>query len=640
MAEGGPPILPPPTGGDAAAQAALKALELGQAEVQRVSAELRTLSQTLRLEAQVVRVNDNGTITLRTAQGEVDIRLPVQLREGQVVQIRLDAGSPPRVARLSLPPQQPVQTQQPAAQALPETQVSQQAAQRFDRPPVPLGSSIPTQFVPLPIPPTQTGVEVLISTLFNANGLTTPSTQAGLSLQQNPLTSLAQIAQTTLPPPIIEGLQNIQLLKVALAGRQFNPLTLFSNLIGVQSKPQSLPVTGLTLPQVPLSISPLTIIPTALNKTGVINIEKPVNGIRNILSSMIAGAKKTFPTSGLTSQSFSVLTTPQPIATRIFFSQAPGRLLQIPNLPIATSQPNGQPAPLFFGVTLGQTATGDFAILGNNGLAILPKKSVTGPLLPGTAIVAQSSTPVTQPNINLFNIPVVQVDGGLLNFNPLLGDGWPVLEEVLNVIAQVDPVHAANIRTSIPNASNPAQLPSAILFFIAATGIGDVRAWVGDRTFETLIQAGRAELSTLLGSDFTAIASRAAEQTPQGWRPFMVPMFFGEELHRMQFFTRQHFDEGEDGQTSGKQTRFLVNVSQTKLGPIQLDGLVNEHRLDMVLRSDEMLKQEMRQEIRQHYAQALKSGGLAGAINFEHGEGQWVEVDTAPTLDVDQSMFI
>lgn len=636
MAEGGPPILPS-TGIDPALTA-LKILELGQVEVHRVSAELKILAETVRLEAQVIRINDNGTVTLRTAQGaEIDVKPPVQLQTGQVVQIRLEGGNPPRVARLSLPPQStlppviqadgapaPVISENTApAQTRPNTVVSPQVTQRYDLPPIPLGSTVPAQFISLPIPPSQTGVEVLLTTLFNTGSLTT----ATLAPQQNPLSSLAQIAQATLPPPILEGIKNVQLLKIILVGRQFSPETLQSTLSGLRGTTQTLPVSGLPLTQPAPAISPLTILPVSTGQPPVINTEKPIQGIGTIVSSLINGAN------GKNIQIQSQAST-----ARILFTQAPGNLLQVPSFPITITQTAGQPSSLFFGVTLGQTSGGDFAVLGTNGIAIIPKHVVTGALLPGTVLIAQGQGITARPDINLFNIPVINVESGFLNFNPIFGDQWPVLDEMLNVLAQIDPAYALSVRSSIPSMSNPAQLSTSILFFIAATGIGDVRAWIGDKAFDLLAQAGRTELSTLFNNDFATITNRAAEQTPDGWRPFMVPMFFGEELHRMQFFTRHHFEEGEGGQAGTKKTRFLVNVNKTSLGPIQLDGLVNEQRLDMILRSDDILTQEMRQGIRQHYSNALKESGLAGAISFEHGNNQWVEVDTTPAID--QSVFI
>lgn len=637
MADGGPPILPPSAGGDPT-KAILKALELGPAEVQRVSAELKVLAQITRLEAQVIRLNDNGTVTLNTSRGEIDVRLPVQLQPGQTVQVRLEAGSPPQVARLTLPPQPAVTTpetvqnsqqaqtvQQPPAQ----TVISPQASQRFDLPPIPYGTPVPTQFVPLPIPPTQTGIEVLLTTLFNTGAGQALTASSSVAPQQNPLVSLAQLAQATIPPPILEGIKNVQLLKTAFVGRQFNPIPLLNTLYGTQSSIQPLPVTGLKLATPPSLLSSLVLLNNGATQQTLINTEKPINGVSTILSSLAKGEGKVF-TQGVHPQ----ISAP----ARILFSQAPGKILQIPNFPIATTPSAGQANSLFFGVNLGQTPAGDFNILGTNGIATIPKQSVTGPLLPGTVLIAQGAGITPSPNLNLFNIPTIALGSGLLNFDPLLGDGWPVLDEVLSVLNQVDPAYAGAVRQSVPNVSNPAQLPSAILFFITATGIGDVRTWIGDKAFETLMQAGRTELSTLLSSDFTAIASRASEQTPDGWRPFMVPMFFGETLHRMQFFTRHHDDGGDGDDTSGKQTRFLVNVTQTKLGPIQIDGLVNQHRLDIVLRSDDLLAQDIRQGIRQHYSNALKETGLAGAISFEHGEKQWVEVDTTPTID--QSVFI
>ena len=69
----------------------------------------------------------------------------------------------------------------------------------------------------------------------------------------------------------------------------------------------------------------------------------------------------------------------------------------------------------------------------------------------------------------------------------------------------------------------------------------------------------------------------------------------------MWLLTRQHRrdedgEEGEEGEVEGA-TRFVVELELSRLGPLQLDGLVRQSRFDLIVRTTSPLAAEMRRDI-------------------------------------------
>jgi hypothetical protein len=89
---------------------------------------------------------------------------------------------------------------------------------------------------------------------------------------------------------------------------------------------------------------------------------------------------------------------------------------------------------------------------------------------------------------------------------------------------------------------------------------------------------------------------------------------------------REH--EKEDAEEKQPATRFLVEVDLSRLGQIQIDGLVHAKELDLVVRSKTALSPSMRQEINQIFTKACDGAGVAGRIAFQ-ATPRFVEPDPA-----------
>ena len=58
----------------------------------------------------------------------------------------------------------------------------------------------------------------------------------------------------------------------------------------------------------------------------------------------------------------------------------------------------------------------------------------------------------------------------------------------------------------------------------------------------------------------------------------------------------------------------------SQLGPLQLDGLVQEKRFDLILRSREAMLEAMRRDLTQVMGESLDSTGFKGSLVFEAGD--------------------
>ncbi len=199
-----------------------------------------------------------------------------------------------------------------------------------------------------------------------------------------------------------------------------------------------------------------------------------------------------------------------------------------------------------------------------------------------------------------------------------LAHSWPALDEALQVLREVAPpgVAAATLRDAIPQPGS--RLASGLLFFLSALSGGDVTRWIGHQASQALKSAGRDSLLSRLAQDFGQLG-RLADNQGGDWRLFFIPLHDGDQLRQLRLFLRhgwQDRDEG-DGRNDESQTRFVVEVEMSRLGDLQLDGLVREKRLDLILRSRAPLSEVMRRDITQIFHQANEITGNRGNIGFQ-----------------------
>lgn len=199
------------------------------------------------------------------------------------------------------------------------------------------------------------------------------------------------------------------------------------------------------------------------------------------------------------------------------------------------------------------------------------------------------------------------------------------LTDALRHLAQADPARLAQVaQNALPQPG--AKLSNQMLFFLSALKGGNVRGLFGDASMR-ILETERPDLAQRLGSDFQTMARLADEPQQGDWRLALIPLWNGEELDQLRLFWR-HGGGGEGGEDDGEETRFVLDVELSRLGHLQIDGLVKakRHHLDLIVRSDQPLPQDMRAEIAEIFDAARDTAGLGGQVGFQAKPANFIAV--------------
>ena len=215
-----------------------------------------------------------------------------------------------------------------------------------------------------------------------------------------------------------------------------------------------------------------------------------------------------------------------------------------------------------------------------------------------------------------------------------LARGWPALEEALRLL-QPGELQPAGVPLGSHALPRPGpRFASTVLFFLAALRGGDLGAWLSGAAAQALERAGRGDLVARLKQDFARMSRLAAEPAPGEWRGYLIPVFDDGALSQVRLFVRgpetdRESDEEDGGPAaSARTTRFVVEVAFSRLGELQLDGLIQGRRFDLILRSRAPLPQTLRRDIAEIYEAAGATTGYSGQLVFQ-ASGDWAPL----TLD-------
>lgn len=542
---------------------------------------------------------DGGAVSrIRTAAGDVVVRTETPLPPGPVT-VQLPPGRPPAQATVQVPP--------PPAAGLPA--------------PAPGGVAVPAGTLPpattVALATAGTGTAATPSVAVPLTGAVVPPPALAILLPGMPVR--AQLLQTL--PGGAQGLPGLPPLpgQAAIPGTAAGlpgalPTPTAPGLAappGAASPGTGMPVAGTALPGMPGAVAgPLAgpgspALPGAPALPGVPSLPGVAGG-SGIAGTAAAptGATPTPGGGGIAAPGGepSILG-PAGIGTMRVLSigDAPGRA------------PSGAGAVTVATVT-GAQVGGQPVVATDRGLMVLQAH----PGLPaGTRLTLEAVPP-----------PAASSLPRLAPLDPMGSRDWPALQHVLDTLNQTDPQAARAITGALLPQVNARLAGNMALFMGVVRAGADPRAWIGDRAARALEAAGRGELIDRLADDLRGL-QRQAEGAGSEWRTYPVPLMAGGGMDRVVVRVRRREDDGE-GEGDGKDrrgggTRFLVDVNLSRLGPMQLDGLVRPKRLDLIVRSRDALPETLRGELRQIYAGALADLRLAGDLGFQAGRtAAWV----------------
>ena len=215
---------------------------------------------------------------------------------------------------------------------------------------------------------------------------------------------------------------------------------------------------------------------------------------------------------------------------------------------------------------------------------------------------------------------------------PLSERDWPAMRQLLTTLAGVDRAAAQSLLSTVMPQPNR-KLGAALSFFLSAIRGGDARAWLGDEATSALDKAGRGDLLQQLEREFKSLQQQAGEPLPGDWRPYTLPLFDSNGPTPIRLHVRPIKGDDEDGPGKGKGgdkgSRFLLDLELSRLGPMQLDGLVQPNRFDLILRSHMPLAPEFRLDLIQIFADSVRAVGYTGGLSFQSGAKCWVKLTRA-----------
>ncbi|QCO11701.1 hypothetical protein D9623_19955 [Azospirillum brasilense] len=211
---------------------------------------------------------------------------------------------------------------------------------------------------------------------------------------------------------------------------------------------------------------------------------------------------------------------------------------------------------------------------------------------------------------------------------PLSERDWPAMRQLLSALAGVDRSAAQTlIGTVMPQPNR--KLGAAMSFFLSAIRGGDARGWLGEDAASALEKSGQGSLLSQLEREFRSLQQQAGDPLPGDWRPYTLPMMDANGLLpiKLHIHPINSEEDGKTGRKGGdKGSRFLLDLDLSRLGPMQLDGLVQPNRFDLILRSHTPLEPEIRLDLIQIFADSIRAVGYIGGLSFQSGAKCWVKL--------------
>ncbi len=321
--------------------------------------------------------------------------------------------------------------------------------------------------------------------------------------------------------------------------------------------------------------------------------------------------------------------TPAPVQGVTTFPAGSGLELRVVTVNVPASLPQSLTPPLAQGrISLAPGAQLTGVASGSHGVGQTLVQTHAGPVTLPTQQPLPVGTEVRFEVVSLQTPSSVQGQHGPQHMTamPVLEGEWFAFEDALTALRDAAPgAHQHILQAALPRADT--QLATNVLFFLSALRGGDIKNWLGDGPMRILDRV-RPDLAGRLRTDLTQMTRTVEDPASGDWRLHGVPFLHGEELDRIQLLIRDRdAEDGEDDDGHGG-TRFVVDLNLSKLGHLQIDGLVgeNDKRLDLVLRTDDPLKPNMREDIRRLFHDALDLTGLEGSVGFKAAPGNFVDI--------------
>lgn len=214
---------------------------------------------------------------------------------------------------------------------------------------------------------------------------------------------------------------------------------------------------------------------------------------------------------------------------------------------------------------------------------------------------------------------------------------WDSLDEIFQTFQAHAPLQAQAMTSLIPSSASPMRAAHGALFFIAALRSGDLQSWMGEKSIDTIRRAGKLDTLQKFLKETTDISSLS--DSPSEWKSTAVPYLHDQHIYRIHVHSRKEYPTQDQEEKKGGTTRFIIDLSLSKIGKVQLDGLFqgneqqNIGRLDLIVRTQNSFSKASQSEMRGLYSNALSETNFTGELAFQNDPDQWVNISPLHTLE-------
>lgn len=189
-----------------------------------------------------------------------------------------------------------------------------------------------------------------------------------------------------------------------------------------------------------------------------------------------------------------------------------------------------------------------------------------------------------------------------------LASRWETLHNALHAGSVTSTQNA--VGQAIPQPGAP--MTNSLLFFMTALRAGDLRGWLGQDAARMIEREG---FLGRMADEFGIMQRLATEPAGQDWRLFLIPFLSDAQLRQIRLFIRDKKNDDQDSDEP-KETRFVIEVTFSKLGQFQFDGLARPKVLNLIIRTKADIGETMRQSITDIFTNTTSALGMDGSVGF------------------------
>jgi hypothetical protein len=203
---------------------------------------------------------------------------------------------------------------------------------------------------------------------------------------------------------------------------------------------------------------------------------------------------------------------------------------------------------------------------------------------------------------------------------------WGALRAALEALASQSPALVADMaRVRLPQ-PQAQQLPGALLFFMAAMQRG-IPGWLGEEFVEQLKKMGKEDLVRKVQEQWREQMGRECDGPGGQWRGISVPLFDQARMQHMRLYIYDPPDQRKKKKDDPSWARrFLIDMDLSRIGAVQLDGLVHKRRLELVVRTQRALDPDLRKDLMDRFMRTLEEVRYGGDLRFAANKTGWVEI--------------